>query len=30
MIEAVHRYDGTVNRILGDGIMAIFGAAARA
>jgi class 3 adenylate cyclase/tetratricopeptide (TPR) repeat protein len=26
MIEAVHRYDGTVNRILGDGIMAIFGA----
>ena len=26
MIEAVHRYEGTVNRILGDGIMAIFGA----
>jgi class 3 adenylate cyclase/tetratricopeptide (TPR) repeat protein len=26
MIEAVHRYEGTVNKILGDGIMAIFGA----
>jgi class 3 adenylate cyclase/tetratricopeptide (TPR) repeat protein len=26
MIEAVHHYEGTVNRILGDGIMAIFGA----
>jgi class 3 adenylate cyclase/tetratricopeptide (TPR) repeat protein len=26
MIEAVHRYEGTVNRVLGDGIMAIFGA----
>lgn len=26
MIDAVHRYEGTVNRILGDGIMAIFGA----
>ncbi len=26
MIEAVHRYEGTVNRILGDGIMALFGA----
>ena len=26
MIEAVHYYEGTVNRVLGDGIMAIFGA----
>ncbi len=26
MIDAVHRYDGTVNRIHGDGIMALFGA----
>src|SRR3954447_15591547 len=26
MIEAVHRFQGTVNRILGDGIMALFGA----
>jgi class 3 adenylate cyclase/tetratricopeptide (TPR) repeat protein len=26
MIEAVHRYDGTVNRVMGDGIMALFGA----
>ena len=26
MIEAVHRYDGTVNQVLGDGIMALFGA----
>jgi class 3 adenylate cyclase/tetratricopeptide (TPR) repeat protein len=26
MIEAVHRYEGTVNSILGDGVMAIFGA----
>jgi hypothetical protein len=26
MIEAVHRYEGTVNRIMGDGIMALFGA----
>jgi class 3 adenylate cyclase/tetratricopeptide (TPR) repeat protein len=26
MIEAIHRYDGTVNRVLGDGIMALFGA----
>ena len=26
MMEAVHRADGTVNRILGDGIMALFGA----
>ena len=26
MIESVHRFNGTVNQILGDGIMAIFGA----
>ena len=26
MMEAVHRYEGTVNQILGDGVMAIFGA----
>jgi class 3 adenylate cyclase/tetratricopeptide (TPR) repeat protein len=26
MIEAVHRYEGTVNSVMGDGIMAIFGA----
>ena len=26
MIEAVRRYEGTVNQVLGDGIMAIFGA----
>jgi class 3 adenylate cyclase len=26
MIAAVHRYEGTVNRIQGDGIMALFGA----
>jgi class 3 adenylate cyclase/pimeloyl-ACP methyl ester carboxylesterase len=26
MMDAVHRYEGTVNRILGDGIMALFGA----
>jgi len=26
MIDAVHAYDGTVNEVLGDGIMAIFGA----
>jgi class 3 adenylate cyclase/tetratricopeptide (TPR) repeat protein len=26
MLEAVHRYEGTVNRVLGDGIMAVFGA----
>src|SRR5262245_42724504 len=25
MIEAVHRYEGTVNRVMGDGIMALFG-----
>jgi class 3 adenylate cyclase/tetratricopeptide (TPR) repeat protein len=26
MIEAVHRYEGTVNDVMGDGIMALFGA----
>jgi class 3 adenylate cyclase/tetratricopeptide (TPR) repeat protein len=26
MIEAVHFYEGTVNRVMGDGIMALFGA----
>jgi class 3 adenylate cyclase/tetratricopeptide (TPR) repeat protein len=26
MMEAVHRYEGTVNQIAGDGIMALFGA----
>ena len=26
MMEAVHRYEGTVTRIMGDGIMALFGA----
>src|SRR5215510_13547226 len=26
MIEAVHHYEGTVNQVLGDGIMALFGA----
>jgi class 3 adenylate cyclase/tetratricopeptide (TPR) repeat protein len=26
MIESVHRYEGTVNQVLGDGIMALFGA----
>jgi class 3 adenylate cyclase/tetratricopeptide (TPR) repeat protein len=26
MMEAVHRYEGTVNHVLGDGIMALFGA----
>jgi class 3 adenylate cyclase/tetratricopeptide (TPR) repeat protein len=26
MMEAVHRYDGVVNQVLGDGIMALFGA----
>jgi class 3 adenylate cyclase/tetratricopeptide (TPR) repeat protein len=25
MIEAVHRYEGTVNQVMGDGIMALFG-----
>ena len=27
MMAAVHRYEGTVNQVLGDGIMALFGAA---
>src|SRR5262249_48874772 len=26
MIEAVHRYEGTVHKVMGDGIMALFGA----
>jgi class 3 adenylate cyclase/tetratricopeptide (TPR) repeat protein len=26
MIEAVHRYEGTVSRVMGDGILALFGA----
>ena len=26
MMEAVHRYEGTVSQVLGDGVMAIFGA----
>jgi class 3 adenylate cyclase len=26
MIDAVHRFEGTVNQVLGDGIMALFGA----
>ena len=26
MMAAVHRYEGTVNQVLGDGIMALFGA----
>jgi class 3 adenylate cyclase/tetratricopeptide (TPR) repeat protein len=26
MMDAVHRYDGTVNQVMGDGIMALFGA----
>jgi class 3 adenylate cyclase/tetratricopeptide (TPR) repeat protein len=26
MMEAVHRYEGTVNSVMGDGIMALFGA----
>jgi class 3 adenylate cyclase/tetratricopeptide (TPR) repeat protein len=26
MMDSVHRYEGTVNQVLGDGIMAIFGA----
>ena len=25
-MEAVHRYDGTVNQVMGDGKMALFGA----
>jgi class 3 adenylate cyclase len=26
MMEAVHRYEGAVNQVMGDGIMALFGA----
>ena len=26
MMEAVHRYEGTVNQVMGDGTMALFGA----
>jgi class 3 adenylate cyclase len=26
LIAAVHRYEGTVNQVMGDGIMALFGA----
>jgi class 3 adenylate cyclase len=26
MMEAAHRYEGTVNQVMGDGIMALFGA----
>src|SRR5438094_2117905 len=26
MMEAVHRYEGTVNEVMGDGVMALFGA----
>ena len=29
MMEAVHRYEGTVNQVMGDGIMALFGAPLR-
>jgi hypothetical protein len=29
MMEAVHRFEGTVNQVLGDGIMSIFGAPMR-
>ena len=25
-MDAVHRYDGTVNQVMGDGVMALFGA----
>jgi class 3 adenylate cyclase len=25
MMEAVHRYEGTVNQVMGDGVMALFG-----
>ena len=25
-MDAVHRYEGTVNQVMGDGIMALFGA----
>ena len=26
MMDTVHRYEGTVNQVLGDGVMALFGA----
>ena len=26
MMEAVHRFEGRVNKVMGDGIMALFGA----
>jgi class 3 adenylate cyclase len=26
MMDAIHRYEGTVNQVMGDGIMAFFGA----
>ena len=26
LMDAVHRYDGTVNQVMGDGVMALFGA----
>ncbi len=26
MMDAVHQYEGTVNQVMGDGIMALFGA----
>src|SRR5437667_10118915 len=26
MMEAVHHYEGTVNQVMGDGVMALFGA----
>jgi len=26
MMDAMHRYEGTVNQVMGDGIMALFGA----
>jgi ribosomal protein L40E len=29
MMEAVHRYEGTVNQVMGDGIMALFGCRAQ-
>ena len=29
MMEAVHRYEGTVNQVMGDGIMALFGRRSR-
>jgi class 3 adenylate cyclase len=26
MMEAVHRYEGTVNQVMGDGVIVLFGA----